>query len=706
MMFTLSHSWENKFYRLSMIKPFLSYKSTALIFLTLCCHIMLAQPSTPHAIRILSHVKSDHVWLRWAPTDFMVWQLGNKYGYAIERFQLKTDGTLQSPIPAILHGGIKPLPKEELSKLATTNDDAAIIEELIYSEEDLIQQNGPASILQKQNDLNNRFGIALLACDLSPGIARAAGLFFSDSTAQTGVRYIYKIALAISPQKIEVTPGVIVVDVNPAKPLQPFNDLAATFGDKTVTLSWPLMLHQGVYSAYLIERYDEKEKQFKSITGLPYIPMSESTSAEQAHFVDSLANNTLSYQYRVKGITPFGETGPPSNSVAGTGKDDLSGTVVITHAKPEKNKVVIRWEFPASFEKRIGGFIIGKSEKAEGPYRSVTSKALNPKAREFPDAFSVASNYYQVRAVDTHGNELSHSYPYFVHVEDNNPPAVPVGLSGSIDSTGLVILTWKENTDRDLLGYRLFSAHNAHHEFVEITQEITTGNTFTDTIRIDVLNKGIFYKVIAVDRNYNTSEYSNHLKLTRPDIISPVPPVISKTALDKAGVSLSWVNSSSSDVAKSVLVRTAMTDSSQIKLLTWSAREAKTSYVDNTISLGERYRYTIRTYDSAGNSSTATSRAIIAESGIRKAVTELTATIDRENKTITLRWKYDEPAAKINIYRRKNNEPFSLYQSLPEATQEFPDNHVVINNAYSYKIQLVLNNRVKTELSKELKVPY
>lgn len=691
---------------LSIPKSFLNFTSGVFCCLLLCFHIAQAQHPVPHGIKVLSHVKPDGVSLRWAPTDFTVWQLGNKYGYTLERFQLTDDGTLQSAVPVTLHAGIKPLSRERLAKLAVINEDAAVLQELMYREDKTLKENDAASILQRHNDLENQFGLLMLLCDLTPGIAHAAGLFFSDSTAQAGVRYIYKIALANTVQTIKIEPGVIVVDVVAAKPLQPFNDLSATFSDKTVTLSWPLMLHRGIYSAYIIERYDENEKQFTAITGLPYIPMSESTSAEQAHFVDSLANNTLSYRYRVKGITPFGETGPPSNIVTGTGKDDLSGTIVITQVKPEKNNVVIGWEFPASFEARIGGFIISKSEKAEGPYRSVTSKALSPKTREFSDAISATSNYYQIKVVDDQGIELSHSYPYFVHAEDNTPPAVPIGLTGNIDSTGLVILTWKENADHDLLGYRLFSAHDAGHEFIEVTQEITHGNTFTDTIRIDVLNKNIFYKIVAVDRNYNTSEYSGYIKLTRPDMISPTPPVFSRITMSKAGITLTWINSSSSDIAKSVLLRTAMSDSAQLLLLAWSAHEIKTSYVDNTISPGEKYLYTIRTYDSAGNSSKVTSRAIVAESGIHKAVTALTATISRENKTITLQWQYDEPAVKINIYRRKNNEPFSLYQSLLPVEQEFSDSQVVINNTYAYKIQLVLNNSAKTALSKELKVPF
>src|SRR6187551_1586091 len=94
---------------LSIPKSSMNFTSGVFCCLLLCFHITLAQQPASHSIKVLSHVKPDRVLLRWAPTDFTVWQLGNKYGYTIERFQLTNDGTLQSSIPMILHAGIKPL---------------------------------------------------------------------------------------------------------------------------------------------------------------------------------------------------------------------------------------------------------------------------------------------------------------------------------------------------------------------------------------------------------------------------------------------------------------------------------------------------------------------------------------------------------------------------------------------------------------------
>jgi fibronectin type 3 domain-containing protein len=684
----------------------MNFKLILILSFSFFCNVTLAQPPT-HTIKVLSHVKPDRVWLRWAPTDFTVWQLGNKYGYTIERFTVASDGTLTSQTPMVLHTGIKPLSKAEFDNLAKTTEEATIIQELIYGEEESANNSGPSAILQKQDDLNNRFGMVLLVCDLAPAVAEAAGLFLSDSTAVKGSRYIYKISIANKELKVNVEPGVIVVDVVEAKPLQPFTDLKENFSDRTVTLTWPTLLHRGIYSAYHIEKYDEIDKKFKSITDLPYIPMSESTAhTEEAHFVDSLANNTTTYQYRVKGITPFGEVGPPSNIVKGIGKDNLAKLIVLTNAKPEKNKIALEWEFPAEYENKIGGFIIGRSGKAGGPFKDVNTKALSPKTRQFSDAIPTYSSYYQIKAIDSKGKELSHSFPYFVHVEDNIVPGTPAGLTGSVDSTGLVTLTWKDNIDEDLLGYRLFSSNDARHEFVEITREIITTPTFRDTINISVLNRDIFYKIVAVDQNYNTSNYSNYIKLKRPDIINPVAPVFSKVDLNKTEVSLSWVNSTSKDVAKHVLYRTENDYLNATEILSWPVNQPKTSYVDNALVLGKAYRYVIKAFDSTGNYSIANSKEIRFESGLRTAVTELTASINRENKTITLRWNYDEPVMKSILYRRKNNEPFTLYQSLEGPTLEFSDNQVMINNTYSYKIQLILKNKIKTELSKELKVPF
>jgi uncharacterized protein len=661
------------------------------------------------SIRVISKVNKDGVWLRWAPTEFEVWKLGNTRGYILERFTLKQNGTIDLETPTHLNSiPIKPLKKNEFQNLASTQNEIGAVGELIYASENTSQKNDantPAGILQKRDDQNNQFGIALLLCDLSYKTAEAAGLFFNDTSAKMGERYIYKIALAqtATPEKFEA--GITVVDMIETPPLKPFNDLRANFEDRSVTLSWPTFTHKGVYGAYLVEKSIDG-KTFHSITDLPYVSMSESVS-DEAHFVDSLDVNGIIYSYRVKGISPFGEQGPPSNVVSGTGKENMTGFISISEIIPaEKKSINIKWNFPQSHENKISGFKISMASKADGVYADVTKKNLPKNARTFLLTSLNTSAYFQVKALGKNGKEISVSFPFFYHVEDNVPPLVPAKPAGRVSDTGVVTLTWEANKDKDLMGYRVFTANNPSNEFVEATQFILPTSIFIDTVDTNVLNTKKYYKIIAVDQNYNTSDYTLPISISIPDKIAPVPPVFSKTEASTKSIELTWILSSSNDVVKYNLLREKDGDTTRVKIAEWRKGKFVNNFSDNQLEQGVQYQYHLQVYDSTGNFSQASSKKILFESGTRKAATDFRATIDRENKFIKLSWAYTNPVKKSILYRRKNNEPFTFYQSFNNDIHEFVDDLLIINTTYSYKIQLILEGGIKTELSKELKVPY
>jgi uncharacterized protein len=664
------------------------------------------------SIRILSKVGEDGVWLRWAPTDFMTWQWGNKYGYTIQRYTLLADGTLENKTPLLIGASsIKPFTTQQLDELSKSMKEATALQELIYNIEPATHAENPAALLEQNEQMDNRFGMTLLVCDLSIKAAEAAGLFWNDKTAVKGARYIYKIAVSDHSSTQSIEPAVAVVEAKEDKPLQPFKDVSATFADKKVTLSWSTLTHTGVYSAYIIEK-SEDGKNFTPTTDLPYTSMSQEEEVEEAHFVDSLSINDKTYHYQVRGITPFGEKGPPSNMVSGTGKANLIGMLILREVKQEdkEKKVVVRWEFPVSKEAMIKGFVVSRASKSEGPYADITPRPLPASTREMIDLSLTASAYYQIKAVDATGQEITHSQPYFLHVEDNVPPAIPTELSGVADKKGIVTLKWAANTDDDLMGYRVFSSNSLKHEFVEVTRKIVPISSYSDTINLRVLNKNLYYVVVGVDKNFNASGYSISCKVVRPDVIAPVAPVFGKIEKKDGAINLKWVNSISDDVVNTTLYRTT-SDSTKTMIIKagmahWGKDNPLTSYADNTALQGKTYQYVIEASDSTGNIGSVTSKQIIAESGIREDVTELKALIDRENKIITLKWNYNAPTIKSILYRKKNEEPFSLYQTLDGPLKEFTDKQVIPNNTYSYKLQLVLKANVKTKLSESLKVPF
>jgi uncharacterized protein len=283
---------------------------------------------------------------------------------------------------------------------------------------------------------------------------------------------------------------------------------------------------------------------------------------------------------------------------------------------------------------------------------------------------------------------------------------MPTNLTGKISEKGIVSLSWLSNKETDFMGYRVFSSHNLKNEFVEVTTSILTTTQFTDSVDLKLLNKAIFYKVVAVDQNFNTSEYSKPLSLSIPDKVAPAAPVFSKAKITGNQVDLEWIPSTSNDVVEYTLARIVKGDTTKQVIKGWKKGGFENIYSDTKIELGKTYQYQLSAYDSTKNTSKALSKELEFENGVRKAVTEFSATINRDNKTILLKWSYETPIKKCTLYRKKNDQSFSLYQSLDGTVKEFSDGLITINNTYSYKIQLELDNGIKSELSKELKVPF
>lgn len=680
------------------------YTSVAFIFIS---SVLCAQQEK--SIAILSRSKADGVWLRWAPTNVVNWQLGNKYGYTIERFTLKADGELEAnsqlnltPTP------IKPFTPAEFLPFSERSDEVATLEELLYGESSVASggANDLPAIMAKNNALQNNYGIAMLMCDLSIDAAAAGGLFFRDSKAVMGQRYIYRISLNYKSSSVSIEPSVIIVSHTEEKPLLQINDLAAEFGNKTVTLKWRTLLHKGIYTAYFIERSSDG-KTYSKVTDLPYVHMSEKLESEEAVYVDSLEANQKKYFYRIQGISPFSEIGAYSNIVTGEGREPLSGELILREGKAlDKTRIRLAWEFATRLENQIAGFVVSRANSPDGPYIDAFKKPMAKTLREFIDATTFNNTYYVVKAVDQNGNEITRSFPFLVQIEDTTPPATPTGLSGNVVESGAATLTWKPNTDFDLLGYRVFRSNATHEEPVEVTKEIISQPTFVDTINVRVLDKKVYYNIIAVDRNFNTSEYSAVFALARPDIIPPAAPVLLKTELTKDSVLLEWVNSVSNDIARYELTRFEKDNRLSRTILTWYPLTPVTKYADRSLTPGHTYSYRISVYDSAGNKSETSTQEILYEPGFRNAVAQIQSSVDREGKKITIQWKNSLPSVRCIVYKKVNNNPFTIYKTLDGNVESFTDQTININNVYSYKIQAVYTKGIKSMISEEVKIIY
>ena len=674
-----------------------------------------AQETDKLHIFALAQHKSGTVWIRWAPNDPLVWELGNQYGYVIERFDLLPNGqidqkdqkgTLLNP------SAIRPYPQTKMEEMGENQDGIAVLYEALYGEsfEPITGQSSPAALLQNHDILQSRYSLSLLVCDLNIDVAKAAGLFWEDKITQANQRYIYRISLAQNPQGLQIEPGVVLLDPKEENKLPIPEGLKVKFADHKATLQWPVFLHQGVYSAYIIERSIDGEK-FQPLSEFPIVPSNEDPNSSQAYYVDSLENNGQTYSYRLRGISAFGEEGPNSEVVSGQGQDDLSGLLVVESATViNQNQVVLEWKFPEEYLSNLAGFIVKRAPKSNGIYEKAHTGILDKNQLTFQDQPPYQNNYYQVEGVDENGKVLVQSFPYLAQLEDNTPPQAPQGLEGFVDSLGVVRLNWESNTEKDLQGYRVFRMNSLIEEPVEVTKDILTNPSFIDTIEIKTLTKEIFYQLVAVDQNFNDSDYSTALKLERPDIIPPISPVFLRNKAKQGEVQLSWINSSSSDIDHYELQRLETDKEGTVyyfKLKEWYSSDTLSQYIDTITNPGLSYRYELTVFDQSGNESSALSDPVRFANGFKKPPQQFQAKINQEQESIQLSWEYpNQKLSKVLIYKAIGDEGFRLYKTLAGNMNILTDKEIESNETYKYKIKVYLADNSPSKFSQVIQVNY
>src|SRR6218665_587367 len=673
-----------------------------IVFLQVCS-TALAQAKNEHRLEAMANPKADKIQLRWAPASYIAWEIGNKYGYLVERFTLTANGVLvdKPAVSLLTPQPVKAYTLEQMEAASEKDEKTGGIAENFYGEQKKAKpEEGIGAFFENKNQNDWRMAMALFTCDLSVAAAQSAGLFLEDREVKKGEKYFYRIFAAQQPKNLAIDTAYVFASLDNPKSLAPPQELTLACADSTATLGWLTTITKGMYSAWLMERSSDGKK-FAPVSDLPIIPTNPDARGF-SYYQDKLPDNEKTYHYRLRGITPFGEYGPYSEEVKGMGMPAVSERPVMdTIAVIENKKIELRWQLPGELPKQLSRIIVTRSENSGGPYEAIAE--LKPKTLIYVDKKPMGINYYRIKGVSKRGKEI-YSFPYFAQLTDISPPAPPTGIEGKIDSAGAVTLSWKANAEKDLQGYRVFRANSLREEFVEVKKIILPTQSFMDTVNIHTLPSKVFYKVIAVDKNFNPSEYSEPLTIKRPDIIPPVSPVFTKTYRSDSlkAIVLKWINSPSEDAAKYILRRINVKDSRRTEAAAWEAADKRESYIDKGMEQGKTYRYELTVVDDSGNKTKEISGDVFFETGKRNPVAEWTAEGDAAKKQVLLRWKCDEPnIKKYYIYRSKNNAPYILFQTIDGKESNYTDNHVTSGAGYRYRITAVLPGDVKTEASKE-----
>lgn len=686
----------------------------AFFFLSSLSVFAQQQDSTQQAfhasLNLIGTYRGDSVVLRWAPETPGAWNEVKVAGCVVSRTELDETGSFDPDgFQVLTTRPLVPWPLEKWAGIAgqnSTDDYAKIAAQALYGQTFATS----TGFIPQADEFVTRFSFAMLAADFSANAATAMGLRYVDHTAEKGKVYLYRVESPVDSSRYTIIPGVVSINTEAPQDIPPPMIGKINEKEQVIELTWNRNFHNLYYSAYYIERSADNGRTFTRLNNVPYIqPVPEKDpSIDNITYLDSVSVNYKTFQYRIIGLTPFGETGPPSAVVNAMGRDRTPPMV------PEKvsarhaggTNVRVTWAYPRNAA--IKGFLVGRGNSARD-FVPLVTEPLPPATREFMDtnANPTASNFYVVAAVDTAGN-ASVSLAQYAMIIDSIPPAPPVRLAGTIDTLGHVTVHWPLGPEQDLKGYLVFFANRADHEFSQLTNRVLLDTVFRDTITVKTLTKKIYYRVVAVDHNMNYSGFSEILELRRPDVIPPTAAVIDRYKVSELGIDLSWVASTSDDLDRSILQRKEG-DGGWRTLVTYPGTERISTFTDTTALVhGKVYSYSVVSADEDN----LTRRSIpirVKYNDLRqgRAVTALFASPKKTDETILVNWSYPVKGEyRFILYRAVNGSAFTSYKSLDGKTTTFNDTNVREGSRYEYSVGVIFHDGRKAPFGKVVAAAY
>jgi hypothetical protein len=544
--------------------------------------------------------------IRWIPGDMAAWQLGNLCGYRIVR--ISRDSIPLAHIPAasdeenqLLQDTLRSLQPDQWQILSDSLPLAKTAASLVLAMTKSTSQQ-PDTDPESAEDY---FGMAMLLADIDPAIACALGVGFVDTNIVAGKIYTYKVAVN---GHSHLTTSIKCHHTDLLN-ICPIGLPEAVWSDRLVTLSWKPVNNDSCYAFFNVERSADGGHTFERINALPIIPMyTEVTKETPVRYTDSLPSNGQVYHYRIRGVTPFGQQGPPSPTISGSGIDTrgpLLPYITLFQYNSFHNEYQISWRIDSSLNTEVSVYEIHEFTEKNTPGRNICSGGLSPDNLTFSSNQFKHGHYYAVIAVDQAGNSYSSTKKLFLS-KDDHPPLPPTGLTAQIDTVGNALLSWSRNTEEDIQGYRVYVSNQQEGHYLEITPSPANDTFFLFQYPENTLQRRIYFRVSAIDLRGNYSQYANPHAIEIPDRIPPSAPVFSSALAEYHKITLCWIHSSSQDVVNHQLQRTIALQDRETQ--EWhavanynSSQGHRTSFEDTSAMSGITYKYRIVVSDASGN---------------------------------------------------------------------------------------------------------
>lgn len=664
-------------------------------------HISKTQDITLHG-----RPYGDSIALRWQVWDHKAWEKGFN-GYDLYR---KSRG---GDFVKITGQSVLPLSYDDSEKLLETSDDSLVASALtlLYGDQNGIEF--PESTDDDQFAYNNdpleiRWMYHFISCTYSPLAAKLSGLMYTDQSVVKGEKYTYRLTYTGSMESLaEITIG----PSDPYKLAGP--DSLADFTHKgSSMLSWKLIETPALFVPwYHVYRSKSKTKGYEKMTDLPILNLTKSEwmDSTRGYYLDTTLSKKETYYYKVRGKDLFDEWTPYSEPHLVTEKTFMRNAPYFERWELDnESRVELEWVIPFDEKENVKIFSVYHSVMKDSTFKQL-GKAMNAKKSEFRHDDPAQNNYYKLLTVGAAGDSIWSSVVY-VHVADSIPPNAPKLVSGISDTNAVVTLKWLKNTEKDLKGYRVYRANYANEEFSRVGTINSLDTIFKDTIEINNLANNIYYKITAFDNSFNPSDFSNVVKVRKPDIIPPMNPVFTKFKSMKEGIRLEWANSPSKDVARQIVIRRLLgTEEWLVNKVNSGDSLWSKSYIDRSVEPGTTYEYSIIAVDSSDLKSDFCLPLTIKayDDGFRDEIMNFNGIVSQKASKVKLQWDYDRTEVDhFVIYKGMGEARLAAYKSVEGFKLEFIDKDLKPKKIYKYRVKAVFKDGGSSPFSEEVTIEF
>jgi hypothetical protein len=511
----------------------------------------------------------------------------------------------------------------------------------------------------------------------SDELAGYIGITWLDEKVENGKEYTYKILIAGTQEDLGISKPIVS---GPYAKITPPEEPRLKRYKKRVDISWKPDLYR--YYAVDIYKKSEEETVFKKVNKIPRAIQKDQADAysdKAVYFQDTAIVYSANYTYRLVALDYFGQASEMSTEITAPSADFIPPAMPYDLVPtPSSLKSAVRLDWKVVDEKDLAGVNIYTGETPDTEFKKINA-ALVPKTQLSYDHgnLSTGGHYYKVSTVDNGGNE-TFSAPVFVEIRDLTPPAQPQGLTSEAGE-GFIKLSWKANSESDLLGYHIQrsikSNSKINSSYVNVTKEAIKQTNYTEELSKNVRNEFV-YRIVAIDTNFNRSVPSANTLATMPDVSGPMEPVIKNVVSDSTKAVITWLPNVDIDLAGYNLFRQLGGDSMTLTKVNYNLiPSGVVIYNDRGLKQGTGYDYFLEALDSSGNKSRKSSSFFTKTISNKKTgnIRLLTTKYNVRKEVLALEWKADanEEIKGVVIYRQPSAElPFKAITGL------IPDDHI------------------------------